>query len=256
MRKSRVLEKLRKNQPVICTKSNITNPWIAEIIGMCGYDCLWLCMEHCTGDYKDIENCIRAGKIYNLDIMVRVNKSGYPDIIKPLELDSAGIMYPHCKSKKEAEELVKTVKFYPVGKRPIDGGNIDGDYCTIPPKEYIANSNENKFVMVQIEDKEAIDEIDEIVKTKGIDGIFVGPGDLSQSFGTPGETDSPAINEVIKKVADACRRYNKPWGLPVSKENIRIYYKMGARFFTVGADVVGIYQYFRNNIEEILKKLP
>ena len=60
---------------------------------MCGYDCIWLCMEHCTGDYKDMENCIRAGKIYDMDkTMVRLNKSGYSDTIKPLELNASGIM--------------------------------------------------------------------------------------------------------------------------------------------------------------------
>lgn len=255
MRESRVLRKLKNNEPVLCAKSNITNPWIAEIIGLAGYDCAWLCMEHCTGDYKDIENCIRAGKIYDMDTMVRVNKSGYADIIKPLELDAAGIMYPHCKSKKEAEELVRMAKFYPVGRRPLDGGNIDGGYCTIPLKDYMAHSNEHKFVMAQIEDKEAIEYIEEIAKIEGIDIIFVGPGDLSQSFGIPGETNNSQILKIIDKVARACKKYHKPWGLPVSKENIRNYYNKGARFFTVGADVVGIYQYFKNNIEESLKKL-
>lgn len=73
-----------------------------------------------------------------MDVMVRVNKSGYPEIIKPLELDASGIMYPHCKSREEAQELVKIAKFYPIGKRPVDGGNMDGVYCTIPLREYMA----------------------------------------------------------------------------------------------------------------------
>lgn len=256
MRKSRVLEKLRKNEPVICAKSNITNPWITEIIGMSGYDCIWLCMEHCTGDYVSIENCIRAGKVYNMDTVVRVNKSGYSDIIKPLELDASGIMYPHCKSKEEAEELVGIAKFHPVGKRPLDGGNIDGDYCTMPLKEYMAYSNENKFIMVQIEDKEAIERIEGIVKTNGLDIIFIGPGDLSQSLGMPGKTDSAEIHKVIEAVGNACAKYNKPWGLPVSKKSIKKYYNMGARFFAVGADVVGIHEYFKGNLEGVLKELP
>ena len=255
MRKSRVLERLRRNEAVLCAKSNITNPWITEIIGMSGYDCIWLCMEHCTGDYVSIENCIRAGKLYDMDTMVRVDKSGYPNIIKPLELDASGIMYPHCKNEREAEELVSIAKFYPVGKRPLDGGNIDANFCNMPLKEYMTYSNENKFVMVQIEDKEAIGQIDGIVKTDGIDIVFIGPGDLSQSFGTPGETNNPKIREVIEKVAESCKKNNKPWGLPVSKDCIKKYYDMGARFFTVGADVVGVYRYFKDNLEEILKQL-
>ena len=256
MRKSKVLEKLRKNEPVLCAKSNITNPWITEIIGMSGYDCIWLCMEHCTGDYVSIENCIRAAKIHNMDTMVRVNKSGYSDIIKPLELDASGIMYPHCKNKKEAEKVVSQTKFFPVGRRPIDGGNLDGEFCTIPLKEYTQQSNENKFLMVQIEDKEAIPHIDDIVKTEGIDAVFVGPGDLSHSFGRPGEVGIPEILKVIQKVAESCKKYKKQWGIPVSGETVKKYYDMGARFFAFGADVVGLYEYFKSNLVNVLKELP
>jgi 4-hydroxy-2-oxoheptanedioate aldolase len=212
-------------------------------------------MEHCPASYKDIEDCVRAGKIYDMDIAVRVNKAGYSDIIKPLELDAAGIIYPHCKSKEEAEQLVKNTKFYPLGSRPVDGGNIDGSYCNLPFKEYVAQSNENKFVMAQIEDKEAVDEIDEIVKVDGIDIIFIGPGDLSQSFGIPGEMSNSTITGAIDKIAGTCKKYNKPWGLPVSEDNIRTYYKMGARFFYIGADVIGISQYFKHTLEGAFKKL-
>ena len=96
MRKSRVLEKLRKNEPVFCGKTNIGSPWVIDTIGVGGYDCVWICLEHCPTGYDALENCIRAAKVYDMDIMVRVDKAGYPGIIKPLELDAAGIMYPHC----------------------------------------------------------------------------------------------------------------------------------------------------------------
>ena len=129
-------------------------------------------------------------------------------------------MYPHCKSKQETEEVVNMTKFFPLGKRPIDGGNIDGQYSTLPLKEYIRQSNENKFVMVQIEDKEAIPHIDAIVKTEGVDAIFIGPGDLSQSIEEPGEIQNPEILETIEKVAEACKKYKKPWGIPVSHRNL------------------------------------
>ena len=136
MRKSRVLEKLQKDEIVLCAKLNITHPWIVEMAGMAGYDCVWLCMEHCTPDYTSIENCIRAAKVYNIDAMVRVDKAGYSSVIKPLELDASGIMYPHCMDEEEARNVVKMTKFAPVGRRPIDGGNLDGRFCSIPAKEY------------------------------------------------------------------------------------------------------------------------
>ena len=252
---SRVLAKLRRNKPIICAKQNITNAWITELIGLAGFDCVWLCMEHCTGDYAAVENCIRAAKLHGMDAMVRVSKAAYPDVIRPFELDAAGIMYPHCMDPCEAARAVRLTRFQPIGLRPVDGGNIDGDFCTVPLTDYMAHANSQKFVIVQIEDKEAIEHIDAIVATEGIDAVFVGPGDLSQSLGVPGQADDPRIVEAIEAVAAACAKHGKHWGVPTDEENIRKYYDMGARFLTMGADVIAIHQYFKDGLEAALGAL-
>ena len=240
------MSKLRKNEPVVCAKQNIASPWITETIGLAGYDFVWLCMEHCTGDYTAIEQCIRAAKLHGMDSMVRVNKSGYSDIIKPLELGATGLMYPHCMSGEEAASAVRMSKFQPVGRRAIDGGNLDGDFCAHTLAEYTAHANENTFLIVQIEDKEAIEHVDAIAATPGLDALFVGTGDLSHSLGKVGQYDSPEIVETIDAVAAACKRHNKYWGLPISKDTIKGYYDMGARFFTAGADVVALRLFYRD----------
>jgi 4-hydroxy-2-oxoheptanedioate aldolase len=172
-------------------------------------------------------------------------------MIRPLELDAAGVMYPHCMSAQEAAQAVWTLRFHPIGRRPIDGGNIDGDFCTVPLQEYVTRSNEQKFLAVQIEDKEAIEHIEGIVATPGIDVVFVGPGDLSHSLGAPGETDHPAVIETIERVERACRRHGRHWGLPASTATIRTYYDRGARFFATCADVVGLHEYFKGNLEAV-----
>ena len=245
MWKSRVLAKLRNDEPVLCAKQNITTPWIAEIIGQAGFDCIWICMEHCTGDYNAVDNCIRAAKLKGMDGMVRVSKAGYSDIIRPLELDAAGVMYPHCMDADEAARAVRTTKFMPVGRRPIDGGNIDGDYYIHSTTEYIEHANREKFVIVQIEDKEAMDHVEAICATPGLDIVFVGPGDLSHSLGDPASgVNHPDVQETIRRVAEACAANGKHWGLPVSPATVRKYYDMGARFLASGADVVALTGYF------------
>ena len=256
MRKSRVLEKLRKNEPVFCTKTNIGSPWVIDTIGTGGYDCVWICLEHCPTGYDALENCIRAAKVYDMDIMVRVDKAGYPSIIKPLELDAAGIMYPHCMDAREAAEIVKTAKFHPIGRRPIDAGNLDCPFCEMPLKEYTAEANANRFLMVQIEDPEAVEHIDVITATEGIDVMFLGPADLSHGYGIPGETGDSRITGAIEKLAKACKKHGKPWGLPVTPATIRKYYDMGARFFPFGADVLALCEYFKGNMAAIRKELP
>lgn len=98
-------------------------------------------------------------------------------------------MVPHLMSLEEAKEIIRMTRFQPLGLRPVDGGNADGLYCGFDFREYIRFANENRMVIVQIEDPEPLSELDEICKVPGIDMIFFGPGDFSHAIGHPAEFD-------------------------------------------------------------------
>ncbi|MBN2455993.1 MAG: hypothetical protein JXB29_05575 [Sedimentisphaerales bacterium] len=245
MRKSRVLRKLRAGQIASCIKINLADPRATEIAAMCGFDCVWPDMEHVPNDWVVVENQIRSAKIYDVDTLVRVSKGSYSDFIKPLELDAAGIMVPHLMSLEEAKKIVWQTKFHPVGRRPADGGNADGAYCMIDFNEYIETANKERFVVVQIEDPEPLDELDEIAKVEGIDMILFGPGDFSQGIGAPGQWDHPLIAEARKKVAKAARDNGKFAGTVGGPANLQELVDMGYQFISAGADVVALSNYFK-----------
>jgi 4-hydroxy-2-oxoheptanedioate aldolase len=138
-----------------------------------------------------------------------VAKGPYSDYIQPLEADAAGIMVPHLMSLKEAKEIVHWTRFHPLGLRPVDGGNADGKYCMVDFDEYIETANKERFVVVQIEDPEPLDELEEITKVDGIDMLFFGTGDFSQGIGTPGKWDNLQIAEARKRIAQVCKANNK-----------------------------------------------
>ena len=104
-RKSRVIEKMRKGKKALCYKSNLSCPRVAEIVGLTGFDAIWICQEHVPTGHSTMENFIRAGKAHDLDTIVRVSKGCYSDYIRPLEADAAGIMVPHLMSLEEAEYI-------------------------------------------------------------------------------------------------------------------------------------------------------
>ena len=135
-RKSRVLEKMRAGQKAISYKLNLGCPRAAEIAAMSGFDAIWICQEHVPTDHSTMCNQILAAKAYGCDCIVRVAKGSYSDYIRPLEADASGIMIPHLMSYEEAQEIVHTVRFQPIGLRPVDGGNADGLYCKLDFKEY------------------------------------------------------------------------------------------------------------------------
>ncbi|MBQ6922744.1 MAG: aldolase, partial [Clostridia bacterium] len=182
MRKSRVLKKIRNGETAFSFKLNLSDARAAEIAAMTGIDCLWTDMEHVPNDYAAIENIIRAAKIYDVDVLTRVKRGSYNDMINPLEADSTGIMIPHLMSLEEAKRVVYYTKFYPIGRRPIDGGNADGNYCLTDGNEYMKQANEERFNVVQIEDPEPLKDLDAICELEEIDMIFFGPADFSQGI--------------------------------------------------------------------------
>ena len=126
MRPSRVLNKMRAGGVAVCAKSNLTDPRVVEIIGRAGFDCFWADMEHVPNTIQDVENQVRAAKMHDMDILVRVRRGSYSNMILPLEMDATGVMVPHIMSAADAKQVVYYTRFHPVGRRPWDGGNSDG----------------------------------------------------------------------------------------------------------------------------------
>lgn len=246
MRKSRVLKKMREGKVATCTKINLSCPRNIEIAAACGFDCVWIDMEHVATDYTFVENAVRAAKNFNCDVLTRVKRGSYSDLVNPLEADSTGIMVPHLMSYAQAKEIVYYTKFHPIGRRPLDGGNADGLYCLIDEKDYMKTANEERFTVVQIEDPEPMAELEEICALPGIDMIFFGPADFSQGIGTPCDWDNPAIYEAQKKVAECARKHGKFAGTVGGPANFDKLVEWGYTFISTGADVCGVADYYKD----------
>lgn len=250
MRKSRVLETMRSGKAAKSIKLNLDDPRIVEIAGMCGIDAVWLDMEHVPTDWHTIDEGIRAAKIYDVDTVVRVGKGSYSDYIRPLEADASGIIIPHLMSLKEAKDIVRTTRFHPLGLRPVDGGNADGAYCMVDFATYLQEANKNRFVCVQVEDVEVVADLEKIAELDGIDMIFFGPADYSQSLGKPGDWDNPDLGRVRKMIAEVCRKNNKYAATTGGPANYKELVDIGYSFINIGADVVGLSTYFNQIIRE------
>ena len=253
MRKSKVLAKMRKGEPAISVKLNLRDPRGAEIAARCGFDCIWLDLEHTPNSIDQVEDIVRAAKLYDCDVLTRVEKGGYNDYIKPLEADSAGIMVPHLMSLQEAKEIVYYTKFYPIGRRPLDGGNADGAYCLVDGKEYMETANKERFVVVQIEDPEPLKELDEICALEGIDMIFFGPADFSQGIGAPLDFANPEIDRVRRLIAKKAKEYGKFAGTVGSASNFYDLVEMGYDFINIESDVCALPKIYKEELAKLKK---
>lgn len=159
---NKMVEKLKKGEMVVSAKLNITHHIPATIAAMAGFDAVWVDMEHIPADYREINEVVLAAKAYGAETIVRVPRGCYSNTTRPLEMDASAVMVPHVMNAEDAKEVARITKFHPVGRRPIDGGYTDGQYCMMNYGEYIEYSNEQRLTIIQIEDKEALEEIDEI----------------------------------------------------------------------------------------------
>jgi 4-hydroxy-2-oxoheptanedioate aldolase len=249
MRRSRVLARLRAGEVASCFKLNLADPRAAEIAAMAGFDCVWTGMEHVPNDLSDVQNQILAAKAYGVDTLCRVPRGSYSDYIRPLEMDAAGIMVPHVMSLEDAKNVVRMTRFHPIGRRAADGGNADAAYCAVPFADYLEQSNRERFIILQIEDPEPLDELEAIADLPGYDMLLFGPGDFSHSIGAPGQMDHPEIQAARERIAEVANKYGKfagTVGAPSQKQSL---IDMGYRFLSLGADVVGLSRYCREIAE-------
>lgn len=251
IRPSRVLNKLNNGGIALCTKMNLSDPRAFEIAAMSGVDCLWTCQEHIGNDYRAIQEQVLATKAYDCDLLCRIPKGSYSDYIRPLELDATGIMVPHVMSLQEAKDIVKITRFHPVGRRPLDGGNADGKYCQVPLKDYLEQSNRERFVILQIEDPEPLDELEAIAALDGYDMLFFGPGDFTHSIGDPGNFTSPLVIETRKRIAETANKYGKIAGTVGSLANYKELVDLGYRFINIGADVCALTEAYAEIVQTI-----
>lgn len=238
MRRSRVAAILRAGQVACCTKINTSDPRVVEIAAMSGVDCVWLCQEHVPNTLHDIENQVRAAKMFDVDAMVRVPRGAYSDLLYPLEMDAAAIMVPHVMTADDARQIARQTRFHPIGRRPLDSGNADGAYCTIPGQDYIRQANQERLVIVQIEDPEPMDQLDEIAAVDGIDMLFFGPGDFSQGIGAPFQLTHPRVEEALHRVVEVARKHGKFAGAVANFNNLQSLIDLGYQFLGLDADVL------------------
>jgi 4-hydroxy-2-oxoheptanedioate aldolase len=242
MRKSKTLARIRNNETVrMCCLGHFV-PAFVKFAAHFGFDCIWLDMEHRNLSDRDVQTLLVHSHLHDIDIMVRPPTLEKTRLYRYLEDGAAGLMIPHVNTAERTATLVDAVKYPPLGDRGLDGAGLDADYFVngmdgIDP--FVEAANQETFLVVQVETAEAIANIDKIAATPGLDGIFVGPGDLGLRIRRT-KTDL-TLESAIEKVAAACARHGIAWGLPVgTPEDLAKRQAQGAQLLNHGGDFGGM----------------
>src|SRR5262249_34954375 len=158
-----------------------------------------------------IEDVARAARGCGLDNFVRLNATDYATVMRPLEAGAGGLMASMIRSTAQAQDVLNWSRFAPAGRRAGDRTGAEGRSGMLPGPGYFQQENERIVVGLQVEHIDAVNEIDRIAALPELDFLFVGPADLSQSLGLPGEWEHPRVWECIGKVAQAAARNKVAW---------------------------------------------
>jgi 2-keto-3-deoxy-L-rhamnonate aldolase RhmA len=215
MKQNRMKEKLRAGQPVYGVSVMIPSPQIVEMVAAAGFDWVLIDCEHGTITLESVELMAMAAEASGITAIARPVSRSAEHILQVMDRGVMGVQIPHVATAEAAREAVAAVKFHPLGKRSIAAGTRAAVYDAHGSlADYVKAANDATLIAVQIEDKEAVDNIDEILKVPDIDVFFIGPSDLSQSMGHPGNPKAPpvaqAIDECFRKMVAAGRTPGTP----------------------------------------------
>lgn len=238
MRRSKTLARIRNGETVrMCCLGHFVPSFVKHAAHF-GFDCIWLDMEHRSYTSREVEMLLALSHLHDIDIMLRPPTLEKTQLYRYLEDGAAGLMIPHVNDAAKAQYLVDSTRFPPVGDRGLDGAGLDADYFVnglTGVADFVKEANEQTFLVVQVETPTAVKNVEEIAAVPGLNGIFVGPGDLGLRLRTT--PCDMTIDSACERVAAACAKNGIAWGLPVGTvDDLVRRQNQGAQLLNHGGD--------------------
>lgn len=216
---------------------SMANPYTAEMCAACGFDWLLLDGEHSPNDLSSLLGQLQAIAASSSAAVVRPVAGETWMIKQLLDMGATNLLVPMVDTAKQARELVRAVRYPPQGVRGV-GSRLARVSGFGAEADYLAKANERVCLLVQVETEEGLRNLDEIAAVEGVDGVFIGPSDLSAAMGHLGQPGHPDVQAAI---ADAVKRITaagKPAGiLSLNDEQSQRYIELGVCFAAVGGDI-------------------
>ncbi|MBR3297247.1 MAG: hypothetical protein IKI65_05350, partial [Firmicutes bacterium] len=230
-----------------------------EALGVTGLDYIVLDMEHSPQTCAEVTGYITAAHSCGKDALVRVPGVTRAEVLHVLDVGADGVIIPCIEDISEVEELIGYAKFAPLGNRGYCMSR-DGDwsfgpmYCEKGLPGYMEYANKNTILMPQCETVGCLEQIEKITALEGVDGIMVGPFDLSISMGIPGQFDNPEFKDALQHIADACNKNGKlPLIFSNSLDTLAMNYKQGYKALLYTLDIMRMINAFRTDLEYLEK---
>lgn len=237
LRSNPLKQKLAEHGSVIGTFLEVPSPAVVEMMGLAGFDFVVVDGEHGPFDARTIEEFIRAGLSTEVSVIIRVAECRPAVMAQPLDWGAAGIHLPQVTSAEMARCAVHATKFHPLGERGLQPYVRAASYRAYPTADYLATANDETLLVAQVEGVEGIAHLESILGVKGVDVAFVGPYDLSQSLGIPGQVKHARVKEAVAGAVRLAATTGNAIGTYCDDAESALEYKeLGVSYLTVSND--------------------
>ena len=231
MKKNAMKEKLRAGQPVFGVSVMIPSPQVVEMVAAAGFDWVLLDCEHGTLTLESVELMAMAAEASGITAIARPVSRSAEHILQVLDRGVMGVQVPHVNTAEEARQVVAAVKYHPLGNRGLAAGTRAAVYDSHGTlADYVKVANDATLIAVQLEEEAAIRNIDELLKVDDIDVFFVGPSDLSQSMGHPGNPKALPVAAAIAGALSRILAAGRIPGMPATPETLAEVEAQGCRY--------------------------
>lgn len=228
--------RLLQGETLIGCWSALGSPITTEVLGLAGFDWILLDGEHAPNDVLSFVPQLMALKDSASIPVVRPPQNDPVVIKRLLDIGFYNILVPYVETQEDAVQAVASTRYPPQGIRGVSVGHRNNGYGTIP--DYFNTINDHIGVIVQVESRLGVENVDAIAAVEGVDALFVGPGDLSAALGYLGQPNHPEVQKVIQDIFAAAKRHGKACGILAPLEaDARRYLEWGATFVGVGSDL-------------------
>lgn len=244
--------KLRERVAAYGTWTSIGHPSITEILADSGVDFVGIDLEHSTISQEQSQRIVAAAQAAGVACLPRVASHNPEQVRRLLDSGADGVIVPMVESREEVERIVAWSKYPPVGKRSY--GVARAQRYGAAFAEYIGAWNERSVVLIQVESVRGVEAIDQLLANDAIDGVMIGPYDLSASLGMPGQLTAPAVTAACERVVRACGRAGKACGTHLvepTEAGVREALARGYSFVVLSSDVFLLWKWAERTREMV-----
>ena len=234
---NKLKQRLKNGETCVGTFISTGSPDLTEIAALSGLSFVVIDYEHSFFGPEKIQHMIRAAELRGITPIIRIPSAMEFHALHIMDMGGHGIQVPQVNQPETARNLVTYTKYFPDGKRGLAGPR-SGDYGLTDMAEYLRSSNEQTMIITHCENQICLDNLEEICQVPGIDVIFLGPYDMSQSLGVPGQIAHQKVSDAAKRVVEVTKKYNKVAGVHTNNgAEAKARAEQGFRYITMGGDL-------------------